>query len=96
MSLSLRQGLFAALAIACLAPVLAQAADTHRRELSPAAPGAHSVNSPPSPAAAAQQQLQRLALEAALVDSSAFGQLRMLRKLDATAVPKHAGGESCQ
>jgi hypothetical protein len=50
--------------------------------------------------AAAQQQMQRFSVEAALVDSSAFGQLRMLREVEARVVPAQpsvrASGESCR
>ncbi|MET0986875.1 MAG: hypothetical protein ABW034_15880 [Steroidobacteraceae bacterium] len=88
-----------ALALACVSPLHVSASDAPKRELSAAAPGPHAQNAAKTAEASMQAQLERLALEAAMVDSSAFGQLRMLRDVEAKVIeaPHGAGGgEHCR
>lgn len=76
--------------VACVAPALAGATEAH---LSAGASASAVV-----PSAATERQLQRLSQEAALLDSSVFGQLRLLRDVEATRVccVGKRSGESCQ
>jgi hypothetical protein len=94
--LALRAGVSAALACACLTSVVVHANEVPNRELSPASPGAHAqAAAPEAPTPSLQEQLKRLALEAAIVDSSAFGQLRLLRDVEAKLVDTtHSAGAS--
>ncbi|HKQ84117.1 MAG TPA: hypothetical protein VJS42_18110 [Steroidobacteraceae bacterium] len=88
-----------ALALACVGPMLVSASDVPKRELSAAAPGPRAHSAAKIAEASMQAQLERLALEAAMVDSSAFGQLRMLRDVEAKVIeaPRGAGGgENCR
>lgn len=98
-NLRVRRSIGAVALLACMLSGLAIAGDAPKRELSASEPRAH------APAGAdagtsAQTSLERLLMESALVDTSAFGQLNLLRGAKAKAEvqrPKGSGAkEHCR